>query len=276
MINIKLRKQLESFLEEDIGFSDITSESTILDNKIFKAFIKAKEELVVAGLPFIKEIFNIIDPTIEISFNVKDSDFINSGSVIAVVEGNAKSILLCERTALNLLQRLSGIASLTREMAEKISSTKASLVDTRKTTPGLRFFEKYATKVGGATNHRLGLFDSILIKDNHIKVAGSITNAVKLAKANSPFTTKIEVEAQNLEQVKEAIAVKADIVLLDNMDILQLKEAVKICKDKIITEASGNINPETILEVAQTGINYISTGFITHHAVWKDINMKIV
>jgi len=276
MKSIQLIEHLKLFLKEDIGFSDITTESIIPEDKIVVGKIKAKEDMIVAGLPFIKEIFYLLDSSIKIKENFKDGEFVEKNSEIATIEGNAKTILIAERTVLNLFQRLSGIATLTKEMSKKIEHTNSKLVDTRKTTPGLRFFEKYAVKVGGGTNHRMGLFDSVLIKDNHIKIAGSLSKAVELAKKNISFTCKIEVEAQNLSQVEEAITAKADIVLLDNMSIKELKEAVNICKNKILTEASGNITPKTIKNVAETGVNYISAGFITHHAVWKDINLKII
>ena len=276
MNNFILKEVLKGFLTEDIGFSDITTESIIRKPVNIKADFKAKETLVLAGQEFIKMLFKIVDAEIYVKFNFSDGTLIESGTVIGSVEGDAATVLTVERTALNLLQRLSGIATLTRAMVESISGFKTVLVDTRKTTPGLRFFEKYATKVGGAVNHRAGLFDSVLIKDNHIKIAGSVGNAIKLARENVSFTTKIEVEAQNLSEVEEALASGADIILLDNMALTDIKESVNICRGKALTEASGGVSPDSIKKIAETGVDYISAGFITHHAVWKDINLKVV
>ncbi|RLD95005.1 MAG: carboxylating nicotinate-nucleotide diphosphorylase, partial [Aquificota bacterium] len=194
----------------------------------------------------------------------------------AKVTGPALALLRGERTLLNLLQRLSGIATLTRRMVEAISSTKAQLVDTRKTTPGLRLLEKYAVTVGGAINHRMGLYDCAMIKDNHIKVAGSIRAAVEALRKTIPYTSRIEVEVKNLQELKEALEAGADLVLLDNMDLATLREAVSIARGKALTEASGGITIENVLEVARTGVDYISSGAMVHHATWIDISMKIL
>jgi len=195
---------------------------------------------------------------------------------IARVAGPALALLRAERTALNILQRLSGIATTTRKMVDLIASTSARLVDTRKTTPGFRLLEKYAVTVGGAGNHRMGLYDCAMIKDNHIKVAGSIKDAVSAVKMAIPFTARIEVEVKDLEELKEALDAGAHLVLLDNMDLSTLRQAVDQAKGKALTEASGNITPENILAVAQTGVDFISSGAIIHHAVWLDMNMKIL
>ncbi|HDD53318.1 MAG TPA: carboxylating nicotinate-nucleotide diphosphorylase, partial [Thermosulfidibacter takaii] len=195
---------------------------------------------------------------------------------LAKVTGPALALLRGERTLLNLLQRLSGIATLTRRMVEAISSTKAQLVDTRKTTPGLRLLEKYAVTVGGAINHRMGLYDCAMIKDNHIKVAGSIRAAVEALRKTIPYTSRIEVEVRNLQELKEALEAGADLVLLDNMDLATLREAVSIARGKALTEASGGITIENVLDVARTGVDYISSGAMVHHATWIDIGMKIL
>ncbi len=271
---IAYRDKLEAFLKEDIGHGDITTLSLGLSGKS-QAVIRAKESLVVAGLVFAEEIFKILDRDASVKLLVEDGAFVEEGKELAVVEAQTEALLMGERTALNLLQRLSGIATLTKEMVNLISRTKATLVDTRKTTPGMRIFEKYAVRIGGAKNHRIGLYDAVLIKDNHIKAVGSIRKAVELVRRNTPFTAKVEIEVSTIDELKEAISSKADIVLLDNMDVETIKEAVSIASGKVLLEASGGVTPENIKEIAETGVDYISCGFLIHHATWKDINMKI-
>ena len=275
IITPAIRRHLEMFLDEDLGFSDITTTAIVSSDNKAKAVIRAKEELVIAGLPFVEELFKIVDSEIRISRLKDEGEVAKPFTEICYVEGRTQTLLVVERTALNLLQRLSGIATLTRKMCEKVKGTDTKLVDTRKTTPGLRFFEKYATRVGGATNHRMGLYDAVLIKDNHIKAAGSVRKAVELVKKSVSFTTVIEIEASTLKDVEEALEAGVDIILLDNMEIETLKKAVKMCKGKVLTEASGGVTPENIREIAETGVNFISAGFITHHAPWVDIHMKI-
>lgn len=270
-----VREKVKAYLMEDIGTGDITTCNLPGRERVFEAVIRPKEGGILAGLPIVKELFNVLDPSVEVKLLLKDGAPLMPGVEIAHVIGPALALLRGERTALNILQRLSGIATLTKHMVEMVSHTKARLVDTRKTTPGLRLFEKYAVHVGGGFNHRMGLYDCAMIKDNHIKVAGSIRAAMEAVRKGIPFTTKIEVESKNINEVKEAIEAGADIVMLDNMDLDTLKRAVKLAHDKVLTEASGNITPQTVRAVAETGVDYISSGFIIHHAVWLDMNMKL-
>ncbi len=269
------RDKLKEFLEEDIGSGDVTTLSIDFPQRKSTAHIIAKERLVLAGMPFVIEIFKLLDISARSEVFFKEGDVVDKGETIAKIHADIHALLMGERTALNLLQRLSGIATLTKDMVEKIKGTGAKLVDTRKTTPGMRLFEKYAVRVGGAQNHRMGLYDCAMIKDNHIAAAGSIKAAVEQVRKNAPYPTKIEIEVKSLEELQEAIDAKADIALLDNMDVETIKKAVEIAKGKLLLEASGGITPDNIKQIASTGVNYISTGFIVHHAVWKDISMKI-
>ena len=267
---------LKGYLMEDLGHGDITTCHLPGREKTFTALIKAKEPGVVAGLPLVVSLFSILAPETKVELLVEEGSKVEGNTPLAKVTGPALALLRGERTLLNLLQRLSGIATLTRRMVEAISSTKAQLVDTRKTTPGLRLLEKYAVTVGGAINHRMGLYDCAMIKDNHIKVAGSIRAAVEALRKTIPYTSRIEVEVKNLQELKEALEAGADLVLLDNMDLATLREAVSIARGKALTEASGGITIENVLEVARTGVDYISSGAMVHHATWIDISMKIL
>jgi len=267
---------LKGYLMEDLGHGDITTCHLPGREKTFTALIKAKEPGVVAGLPLVVSLFSILAPETEVELLVEEGSEVEGNTPLAKVTGPALALLRGERTLLNLLQRLSGIATLTRRMVEAISSTKAQLVDTRKTTPGLRLLEKYAVTVGGAINHRMGLYDCAMIKDNHIKVAGSIRAAVEALRKTIPYTSRIEVEVRNLQELKEALEAGADLVLLDNMDLATLREAVSIARGKALTEASGGITIENVLDVARTGVDYISSGAMVHHATWIDIGMKIL
>lgn len=271
-----MRGILQGYLLEDLGHGDITTCHLPGREEIHTALIKAKEPGVLAGLPLIPLLFSILDPKTEVELLVEEGSRVEDSTPLARVTGPALALLRGERTLLNLLQRLSGVATLTRKMVEAISSTKAQLVDTRKTTPGMRLLEKYAVTVGGAVNHRMGLYDCAMIKDNHIKVAGSIRAAVEAVRKAIPFTSPIEVEVKNLHELREALEAGADLVLLDNMDLATLKEAVALAQGKAITEASGGITLENIREVAETGVDYISSGAMVHQAIWMDINMKIL
>jgi nicotinate-nucleotide pyrophosphorylase (carboxylating) len=273
-----VREIIRIALEEDIGNGDITTAFLIPEDSESRALIIAKGNFVVAGIPFIKEVFSFFD--VETGFNI----FINDGSkamkgdVIAEVSGKTKVLLSGERVSLNILQRLSGIATLTNMFVEKVTGLHAKIVDTRKTTPGLRFMEKYAVRLGGGNNHRFGLFDGILIKDNHIEAVGSITKALRLA-SEGHHLAKIEVEVENLNDLKEAVEGGADIVMLDNMSLQDMREAVNIVrtsKKDVILEASGNVSLENVREVAETGVDLISIGALTHSATAVDISMKIV
>ncbi|WP_415320089.1 carboxylating nicotinate-nucleotide diphosphorylase [Clostridium perfringens] len=260
-------------LNEDLQYGDITTESVVLDHKIAKVDIIAKEKGVIAGTEVFKMVFKILGD-VEVNFSVNDGDVVEKGQHFGEVFGDAKKILMGERVALNYMQRMCGIATFTREFVERLEGTKVKLLDTRKTTPNMRIFEKYAVKVGGGTNHRFGLNDGVMIKDNHIEAAGGIKNAVSLARKNSPFIRKIEVEVESIEQLKEALETKADIIMLDNMDIKTLKEAVKLIDNRAEVEASGNVTLDNIREIAETGVDFISTGAVTHSFKVLDISMK--
>ncbi|SHH19689.1 carboxylating nicotinate-nucleotide diphosphorylase [Clostridium grantii] len=264
---------LKKAIEEDAIYGDITSNSIVsVDSKSTVELI-AKEDGIIAGLEVFERVFFILG-SVEVEYFVVDGDFVNCGRKIANLKGSTRNILLGERVALNILQRMSGIATISRKMCEKISHTKAKILDTRKTTPNLRILEKYAAKVGGAENHRFNLSDGVMIKDNHINAAGSIEKAVAKVRENTSFVRKIEVEVENLEQLKEAMEAKVDIIMLDNMDIETMKTAVKMINKSALVEASGNVTLETVKAIAETGIEYISSGMLTHSVKALDISMK--
>lgn len=265
---------IRTALEEDIGTGDITTTLLIPEENHSIATFKGKEDFILAGIPFCKEVFRLLDPSIIFTAVLSEGAHVHKGEIIAKVSGKTSSILKGERVSLNILQRLSGIATLTRMFHNKIKGTKAKILDTRKTTPCLRFMEKYAVRIGGGNNHRFGLFDGILIKDNHINAVGSIKEAVMRAKEHYHLI-KIEVEVQKLEELVEAIEAGADVIMLDNMPLPNIKEAVKISKGRVLLEASGNINLENIREVAEAGVDFISIGALTHSAKAVDISLKI-
>ncbi len=269
-----LKKLIEQALQEDIGTGDVTTDVTIPADSASVAIILAKQDLVLAGLGVSHEVFLLLDPSIQFTPLAKDGDRIKSGTEIARLSGKTRALLSGERVALNLLQHLSGVATLTAKYVEKLSGTKAQVLDTRKTLPGLRQIEKYAVRIGGGKNHRMGLYDMILIKDNHIKAAGSITKAVQSARTKSS-NLKIEVETKTLEEVREALAAKADIIMLDNMTIDLMRQAVKMIDHRTPVEASGNVTLDTVRAIAETGVDYISAGNLTHSAPAADISMKI-
>ncbi|MCR3760114.1 carboxylating nicotinate-nucleotide diphosphorylase [Clostridium felsineum] len=260
-------------LIDDGAYNDITTNSIISDTSKSTADIIAKEDGIIAGTLIFKRVFEVFKGA-EANFKVCEGSKIKKGEIIGTVSGSTHSILSGERTALNLLQMLSGIATTTYNLNKRLEGTGVKLLDTRKTTPGMRLLEKYAVKIGGGCNHRFGLSDGILIKDNHIDAAGGITNAVKLAKKNSSFVRKIEVETETLEQVKEALNVHADIIMLDNMDVETIKDAVELINKKALIEVSGNITFENIHEKAACGVDYISSGMLTHSFNVLDISMK--
>lgn len=265
---------IDAALDEDIGTGDITTD-TIIDETLFASgVIRVKEDAVVAGLPVVERVFQRVDPGIKLDCSVHDGDRVKKGAILARVTGRASSLLKAERTALNFLMRLSGIATTTRRYVQELSGTGAVLLDTRKTTPGLRTLEKEAVRAGGGTNHRVGLFDGVLIKDNHIKAAGSIKNAVRRMQRARPYH-KIEVEVRNRKELDEAMRAGADIVLLDNMDLGMLEQALSAAHGNVLTEVSGNITLENIRAVAVLGPDFISTGAITHSAKAIDISMKL-
>ena len=261
-------------LEEDIGPGDITTSLLIPEKNISKAEYIAKGNFILAGFPFAKEVFRLLDPAIEWKLFFPEGSQVSKGNVLAEISGKTRAILAGERVSLNILQRLSGIATLTSLYVRKIRGLKTKIIDTRKTIPCQRFMEKYAVRTGGGNNHRFGLFDGILIKDNHIQAVGSIEAAVKRAKAGYHLT-KIEVEVDNLPGLKAAMKAGADIVMLDNMPVKDIKEAVRITDSKVLLEASGGVNLENVREIAETGVDLISIGALTHSASAADISLKI-
>jgi nicotinate-nucleotide pyrophosphorylase (carboxylating) len=270
-----LKKLIEQALSEDLGPGDVTSEATIPADSVSLAVMLAKQDLVLAGVDVAREVFHFLDPEIQFTALAKDGERVSAGTEIAKLSGNTRALLAGERVALNLLQHLSGIATLTARYVEKVKGKKAEVLDTRKTLPGLRQLEKYAVRMGGGKNHRMGLYDMILIKDNHIKASGGITKAVAGARKSAPHLLKIEVETKTLEEVREALTAKADIIMLDNMPIEAMHEAVKLIAGRAGVEASGNVTLETIRRIAETGVDFISSGSLTHSAPAADISMKI-
>jgi len=266
---------IEQALSEDIGVGDITTEALIPPEATAVAVVLAKQDLVLAGLDVGRAVFRRLDPDIEFFPYVLEGTRINSGTEIARVSGKTRGLLSGERVALNLLQQMSGIATLTALFVEKIKGFNVELLDTRKTHPGLRQLEKYAVQVGGGRNHRFGLYDGVLIKDNHIRAAGSITKAVALARKRAHHLFKIEVETKTLDEVREALFVQADIIMLDNMTTDMMGEAVKLVNHEALVEASGNVKLDTIRAIAETGVDFISCGSLTHSAPAADISMKI-
>lgn len=262
---------IDTAFTEDVGSGDVTAESVIPEEAKLTATMNAREELVLAGLPLMLPIFARLDPDIDVNLYAKDGDKLAAGSKIATITGSARALLTAERTALNILQHLSGIATLTRTYVDQIAGTKAKLLDTRKTIPGLRKLAKYAAACGGATNHRMGLFDAVMIKDNHIAAAGSVATAVSAAK--SAGQTQIQVECDTLDQVYEALDAGATNLLLDNMSNQQLKQAIAIVDGQIPLEASGGVTLDTIAAIARTGVDYISVGRLTQSAPAIDIGL---
>ncbi len=269
-----LDKIILNALEEDIGTGDITTESTIPEDRIAHGLYKAKEDGILCGVGVAARVFELIDPSIEFTAFKKDGDRIEKGEIIAEVCGKATNVLTGERTGLNLMQRMSGIATRTAEAVKQVEGTGSKICDTRKTTPGLRVIEKYAVKVGGGTNHRFNLADGILIKDNHIVAAGSISEAVKAARENAPHTLKIEVEVESFDELNEALEAGADIIMLDNMSCEDMKKAVDIVNRRAITEASGNMGDRDLAKVAACGVDLISIGALTHSVRALDISLK--
>lgn len=273
--NILIDKIVEQVLLEDIGTGDITSDSIVPYDLKAKGIIKTSEEGVVAGLDIAHLIFKKLDPEIIFQEKIKDGVKVARGKVLAEISGSARTILKGERVALNFLQRMSGIATITSKFCQEVKDFPVRIVDTRKTTPGLRVLEKYAVLMGGGYNHRFGLYDAVLIKDNHIAVAGGIKSAVNSVRKQISHTVKIEVEVENLSQLQEALEMKVDIVMLDNMELETMKEAVKIVKGKALIEASGGITLKKVREIAQTGVDLISVGALTHSVKSLDISMEI-
>ena len=275
-LNSKLVEDIiEIAIKEDIGTGDVTTLSTIPEDAVTTGIIYAKASGVVAGIPIAEMVFRKLNRDLRFSAQKKDGDRVAQGDILASVSGSARSILTGERVALNLLQRLSGIATYTSKIVELLNGFETSVVDTRKTTPGLRVIEKYAVKIGGGKNHRFGLYDAVLIKDNHIKVAGGIKKAVMMARGNIPHTMKIEVETEDLAGVHEALEAGADIIMLDNMDFVTVEKAVGLIAGRALTEVSGGINEDNIKEYAKKGVNLISVGALTHSVKALDISLDV-
>lgn len=264
-------------LREDITSEDVTTNAVMPYARQGKADLICKQDGIIAGLEVFQRTFELLDDTARFETTIKDGDYVKNGQVIGVIYGDIRALLSGERTALNYLQRMSGIASFTHDLAKELNGCKGcktKLLDTRKTTPNMRPFEKYAVKIGGGYNHRYNLSDGILIKDNHIGAAGSITKAVTLAREYAPFVRKIEVETESLEQVQEALDAGADIIMLDNMDKETMKQAVAIIAGRALTECSGNVTKERLHEIAEIGVDYVSSGALTHSAPIMDISLK--
>lgn len=273
-----IERQIKQWLEEDIGNGDITSLATIPHQHHSKAVLHVKTDGVLCGLPVAAMVFEVVDQHVQFTPLVDDGSTVSTGTIIAVAEGNTRSILQAERLALNILQRLSGIATKTKTYVQALDREQCRVVDTRKTTPGFRLLEKYAVRMGGGHNHRFGLYDAVLIKDNHIKASGGIRSAIAAARAFSPHTIKIEVEVESLAQLQEAIDAQADIIMLDNMDLATMSQAVqhvKLTAPHIVIEASGNVNLDTIHAIGKTGVDIISVGGLTSSVQSLDISLDL-
>lgn len=263
-----------SALKEDITSEDITTNSVMPEFRLGEVDLICKEDGIIAGLGVFKRVFELLDENTSVTFTCSDGDSVKKGEKLGTVRGDIRVLLSGERTALNFLQRMSGIATYTRAVADLLKGTKTKLLDTRKTTPNMRVFEKYAVKVGGGYNHRYNLSDGILLKDNHIGAAGSVKEAVRMAKEYAPFVRKIEVEVENLDMLKEALEAGADIIMLDNMSADEMKEAVKLTAGKAQTECSGNVTKENIAMLTDIGVDYISSGALTHSSPILDLSLK--
>lgn len=261
-------------LQEDITSEDVTTNAILPDAAPGEVELICKGQGIIAGLPVFQRVFQLLDPEIHADFFVKDGDPVQPGQHLATLQGDMRVLLSGERTALNYLQRLSGIATYTRSMVDALKGTKTVLLDTRKTTPCMRLFEKYAVKVGGGGNHRLNLSDGVLLKDNHIEAAGGIRQAVEAARAYAPFVRKIEVEVETLQMVQEALDAGADIIMLDNMTCEQMAQAVRLIDGRAQTECSGNITIDNIRSIAQLGVDFVSCGALTHSAPILDLSLK--
>ena len=261
-------------LQEDISSEDVTTNVVMRSRKQGEVQLICKQDGIIAGLGVFERVFKLLDETTEVEFYAEDGDKVKNNQLLGVIRGDIRVLLSGERTALNYLQRMSGIATYTHQIAELLKETKIKLLDTRKTTPNMRIFEKYAVKVGGGYNHRYNLSDGILLKDNHIGAAGSVKKAVEMAKEYAPFVRKIEIETENLEMVKEAVEAGADIIMLDNMTPEVMKEAVKLIGGRAETECSGNVTKENIERLVEVGVDYISSGALTHSSPILDLSLK--
>ena len=267
-------KLIRMALQEDITSEDVSTNAVMRSAVKGTVDLIAKEDGIIAGLDVYARVFQILDEKTEISFNFKDGDAVKKGELLGTVTGDIRVLLSGERVALNYLQRMSGIATYTKQVSKLLEGSKVTLLDTRKTTPNCRVFEKYAVRIGGGCNHRYNLSDGVLLKDNHIGAAGSVAKAVAMAKEYAPFVRKIEIEVETMEQVKEAVEAGADIIMLDNMTPEMMKEAVELIAGRAQTECSGNITKENIAKILETGVDFVSSGALTHSAPILDISMK--
>lgn len=275
ILNAATERLLRDALDEDIGIGDVTTMSTIPKDALGRGLVRSKSTCVVAGLVVVPKLLELVDPRATARCAVNDGEPVEAGTVVCETEGPMRALLMAERTLLNFIQRLSGTATLARKCVEAVKGRHCRIIDTRKTTPGLRQLEKYAVRLGGAMNHRYGLYDAALVKDNHIAACGSITEAVARIRRNAPFMTPIEVECADLDQVREALSAGADFIMLDNVNIEEMAEAVRLVDGKAPVEASGGITLETLPHVADTGVDFISLGALTHSAPSVDFNMKV-
>lgn len=273
-LKVNVDKLIMQALEEDITSEDISTNAVMPEYQKGQVELICKQDGVVAGLNVFCRVFELLDDTVVFDMRAKDGDFVKNGDLMAVITGDIRALLSGERTALNYLQRMSGIATYTNSIVKLLEGGKTTLLDTRKTTPNMRIFEKYAVKVGGGSNHRFNLSDGVMLKDNHIGAAGSITKAVQMARKYASFVHKIEVEVENLDMVKEAVEAGADIIMLDNMSPEQMKEAVQIIDGRAKTECSGNVTKENIQKILDVGVDYVSSGALTHSAPIMDISLK--
>lgn len=278
MNNITMKMNVDELillaLREDISSEDITTNSVMPEYQLGEVELICKQDGVIAGLGVFQRVFELLDPSTVVTFTRKDGDFVKNGEKIGLVRGDIRVLLSGERTALNYLQRMSGIATYTRNIVDLLAGSKTKLLDTRKTTPNMRIFEKYAVRVGGGCNHRYNLSDGVLLKDNHIGAAGGVKQAVQMAKAYAPFVRKIEVEVENLEMMQEALEAGADIIMLDNMSVADMKQAVLMAAGRAETECSGNVTRENIARLVDIGVDYISSGALTHSAPILDLSLK--
>jgi nicotinate-nucleotide pyrophosphorylase (carboxylating) len=270
-----VRKIIRRALEEDIRSGDVTTSAALTGSEAGQGTALAKEDLVVAGLDGFRDVFRTRDAGLAFQTGLSDGAWAPRGTVLATVSGSLSSILTAERVALNLFQRMCGVATLTRQFVDAVAGTKAKILDTRKTMPGLRILDKYSVRIGGGLNHRYGLYDGVLIKDNHIEAAGGIAEAVRRVKATAPLMVKIEVEVKNLAEVEEALAAGADIIMLDNMAVDGMRQAVQLIGGKALVEASGNVTLSTVKPISATGVDFISSGALTHSARAADISLKV-
>ena len=274
--NIWLDRIIHRAIEEDLGTGDLTTDAIIAPEARGKAVLETREEIILAGLSVFTRVFKLLSSDMEFEYLFRDGQPVSAGERICIISGSLPAILKAERTALNFIQRMSGIATITRRYVDRVRESKVRIIDTRKTVPGLRLLDKYAVRMGGGSNHRMGLFDGILIKDNHITAAGSISKAVSLARDKAPHTIKVEVEVEDLAGVEEAIRAGTDMILLDNMEPEEIRKAVSIAKGKVIIEASGGIDLDNVQEVAQTGVDLISIGALTHSAQAVDLSLEVI